>query len=93
MGRKKKALTIEQHKENGIQLTRARNAILKAEIITWDCSSNDRKVCYKEIRIAVNAIDKVRNKLDFIYHQHITKEEFNEHGHVYYGRSHVDRKR
>jgi len=86
MPKKKNALTIEQHKENGMNLTRARNALIKSKVIGWGFTPTDRKPFYKGINTAIDAIDRLRDDGHLNYYNHATEEEFLEHGRVYHGR-------
>ena len=91
MARKKKALTIEEHKENGRWLTIARNALIKGMLITDKRTKSDRAPYFKKLMKARDLIDEVRCGLDGEYHSEISDEQFKDNGHVYYGKSHTNR--
>ena len=83
----KKILTIDQHRINGVLLTTARDGLIKSFVLTGKLSIETRKEVFKELQNALRSLDAARSKLDSMYHQQITEEEFKNHGHLYYGRS------
>lgn len=84
---KKKALTIEQHRTNGILLTTVRDGLIKSFVLTNKMSLAESEKVSRELNKALAALDAAQSKLDSIYHRQITDDEFQLHGHLYYGRS------
>jgi len=80
----KKEMTHEEHTILGTALSQAKGILQNAHIAVANNmdTANDTK---KYLMSARNTLDMACAELDILYHSVTTDEQFEKHGHVYYG--------
>jgi hypothetical protein len=80
----KKSLTHEEHLILGKALSEAKRILREAHIAVANNIGNSH-IATKSLMKAKHHLDKACCELDSLYHSVTTDEQFEKHGHVYYG--------